>query len=183
MPDIFGGDYRKFVRWLNSAALRDHDLPDVLLTPFKRIPIAEVGPDISHELPPSAGVQFKLTRLAHQIYSKRPDLQAFFPDPAGKDAVKYLVWLLSYGKRRYALSEVYLRTLRLQWQAEIDRLPNNWVRLRHRILLTASVASAALTPVFGPASRVPFWLRTQIGKLGRRPVRTNTSPGTETGRP
>src|SRR5262249_2745580 len=77
IPDIFGGNYREFVRWLTSAASTDHDLPDILLAPFKRIPIAEVASDISQEPPPAVGGHFKLTRLAHQIYSKRPDLQAF----------------------------------------------------------------------------------------------------------
>ena len=167
MPNIFGGDYREFVRWLTSAASRDHDLPDVLLAPFKRVPGAGTAPDISRDVRQAPSTHFKLTRLAHQIYNKRPDLQGFFPDPEGKDAAKYLVWLLSYGKRRYALSEVYLRTLRLQWQAEIDRLPNHWVRLWYRMLLAGSVASAAVTPVLGPALGVPSWLRAQIGKLGR----------------
>ena len=167
MPNIFEGDYREFVRWLTSAASTDHDLPDVFLAPFKRVPEVRDAPGIPQELLPAAGTHLKLTRLAHQIYSKRPDLQAFFPDPSGKDAAKYLVWLLSYGKRRYALSEVYLSTLRLQWEAEVARLPNVRLRLWYRTLLFGSVLTAAITPVVSPALKIPSWLRLHLARLAR----------------
>jgi hypothetical protein len=98
-----------------------------------------------------------LTLLARQIYDKRPDLQAFFPDPCGRDRVKYLVWLLTYGKRSYQLTGVSLVPLRQQWAAAVDSLPNSWVRLRYRVLLFLSSLSVAAGPRVGRVLRAPIW--------------------------
>jgi hypothetical protein len=163
MPNVFNGDYRGFVRWLTLRAAGDHDLPDVFLAPFSTSNEAPEphAPNVgrygancpkTHPTP--------MTHLAWQIYNKRPDLQAFFPDPCGEDDTKYLVWLLSYGKRQYGISEVYLETLRRQWRVQIERLPSSWCRLRYRLLLNASIACAALSTLATRMPRVPLWLRT-----------------------
>jgi hypothetical protein len=168
MPNVFNGDYRGFVQWLTSNAAGDHDLPDIFLAPFRTDAVSREkseGFDATAVSEPclgpltTASTHAGMTRLAIQIYAKRPDLQAFFPDPSGEDSAKYLVWLLSYGKRQYALSEVYLSTLRRQWLAQVDRLPNFGVRLRYRILLSASVASAAVSPLVARTIRIPNWLK------------------------
>jgi hypothetical protein len=120
------------------------------------------------------GARINMTRLAIQIYDKRPDLQAFFPDPAGGDAAEYLVWLLSYGKRQYALSEVFLSTLRRQWLAQVDRLPNVWFRLRYRALLHAAIVSAAVSPLLARMSRVPLGLLFPARRRGDAPSGSST---------
>lgn len=161
MPNVFNGDYRGFVRWLTSRTSGDHDLPDVFLAPFSTGVEAESDPHDEPEFGARASKQSpaSMTYLAYQIYDKRPDLQAFFPDPCGEDATKYLVWLLSYGKRQYALSEAYVRTLRREWNAQLERLPSRWDRLRYRLLLKASDATAAASPLAARLIRVRFSLR------------------------
>jgi hypothetical protein len=99
------------------------------------------------------------SRLALDIYRKRPDLQAFFPDPTGKDAVKYLVWLLTYGKREYRISRVFLSTLSRQWRAVVASLPSFRERLRYRTLLALANAVAVLGPLAGRVVRAHLLLR------------------------
>jgi hypothetical protein len=165
MPNVFDGDYRAFVKWLRSLSASDYDLPDEFLSGCKgKLETANTCEEtVQPGAAPSATPRMALTRLALQIYDKRPDLQAFFPDPSGEDAAKYLVWLLSYGRRQYALSEVFLSTLRRQWNAEVDRLPGIGARVRHRTLLAASLVTSAIMPALGRTLRIPSSM------LARRP--------------
>jgi hypothetical protein len=168
MPDVFHGHYQAFVRWLTSVGARDHDLPDAFLAGCRSE--KPRAPDDDRAARPAPRAHIKLTRLAHQIYDKRPDLRAFFPDPSGEDAAKFLAWLLSYGKRQYALSEVYLSTLSRQWKAEVDRLPTLRARAWNRFLLAASMASAALTPILGHLFKIPSSLLARSAKEGAEDV-------------
>jgi hypothetical protein len=182
MPNVLSGDYRRFVQWLTSSEAGDHDLPDVFLAPFRSdvaaaaetAALAPTACDGSDGGATTVGARINMTRLAIQIYDKRPDLQAFFPDPAGGDAAEYLVWLLSYGKRQYALSEVFLSTLRRQWLAQVDRLPNVWFRLRYRALLHAAIVSAAVSPLLARMSRVPLGLLFPARRRGDAPSGSST---------
>lgn len=179
MPDIFNGDHWRFVRWLTGGGTSGElQLPDVFLAPFKANSVPENlftpnrtqndaaigagdvfwraesersghgGPPLARAIAAGAA-RLALTRLAQEIYDKRPDLQVFFPDPCGRDSVKYLLWLLTFGKRQYTLSAVYLFALRRQWQAVVNSLPNPLSRLRYRALLFAATVVAKMEPAAG----------------------------------
>jgi hypothetical protein len=205
MPDVFNGDYHAFVKWLLSTDVGEHALPDVFLSPFKSVGPGDVsvaksakgevlaGGDswsLAAQSPRDNGNDSGLAqliwlgraglcvpRLALEIYSKRPDLQAFFPDPTGRDAVKYMVWLLSYGKREYRISKVFLSTLRRQWTAIIESLPNFWERLRYRMFLTLATLSAALGPLMGRAVRAHLMLHSFKAVLKPRTKVSVTNAG------
>jgi glycosyltransferase involved in cell wall biosynthesis len=76
-----------------------------------------------------------LSKLARAIYESRPDLQRFFPDPCGRDSVRFLVWFLTYGAHEYMLADVLLAPLRRQWDAVVGSLGNPLQRVWYRCVL------------------------------------------------
>jgi glycosyltransferase involved in cell wall biosynthesis len=94
---------------------------------------------------PEAGNSgLKLTRLARTIYQSRPELQRIFPDPCGRDSLKFLVWILTYGKKEHLLTELHLAPLRSQWSAVIASLDSPAARLWYRLVLFGMSSSVSL---------------------------------------
>jgi hypothetical protein len=46
-----------------------------------------------------------------EIYARRPDLQSRFPDPAGRDRVRFVAWATSRGFEEHALPEAFRRAV------------------------------------------------------------------------
>ena len=183
MPDVFNGDYLRFLNWLLSSGAQEQSLPDVFLGPFKngtRVAIPARAEKIaSHDdfwstivdsssdqtrnhlaqLISAGQAGLSLPRLALKIHEKRPDLQAFFPDPLGRDGVRYLVWLLSYGRREYSISRVFLDRLYRQWNSVLDSLPNGWDRVRYRTFLALANIGSRLGALLGGSMRERLLLR------------------------
>jgi glycosyltransferase involved in cell wall biosynthesis len=86
----------------------------------------------------------KLTRLAQIIYESRPELQRSFPDPCGRDGVKFLTWILTYGRKEHLLTEPYLGPLRSQWNGVLVSLDSNSARLWHRFLFLGMSTSVTV---------------------------------------
>ncbi len=82
-----------------------------------------------------------LSKLARAIYESRPDLQQFFPDPCGRDSVRFLLWFLTYGAHEYRLDDVLLSPLRKQWAAVVGSLGNPLQKLWYRCVLQATAHS------------------------------------------
>jgi len=127
-------------------------------------PEAEAGdPGRLNELMEAGSAGLRLSRLARALYESRPDLQRFFPDPCGRDAVKFLIWLLTYGKKEYCLEEVFLAPLRQQWQAVLDSVNDLPTAAWYRAVLLAMATSVRLR---GAAER--FLGRIEFGTLAAR---------------
>jgi Lipopolysaccharide biosynthesis proteins, LPS:glycosyltransferases len=94
--------------------------------------------------------KLKLTRLAQIIYETRPELQRSFPDPCGRDSVRFLTWILTYGKAEHHLAKPHLEPLRSQWNAVLDT-PS--ARLWHRLLLAGMSTSMRVRKVGSAVSR------------------------------
>jgi len=86
----------------------------------------------------------KLTRLAQIIYESRPELQRSFPDPCGRDGVKFLTWILTYGRKEHLLAEPYLVPLRSQWKGVLVSLDSTSARLWYRFLLVGMSTSVTV---------------------------------------
>lgn len=84
-----------------------------------------------------------LSKLAKAIYEARPDLQHAFPDPCGKDGLRFIAWFLTHGVREYRLSEVLLAPLRTQWETVLSSLSGPR-RLWHRSVLGVMTHSGRL---------------------------------------
>jgi hypothetical protein len=126
------------------------------LSPFRR---ALETPEASKASRANAASRHTIPRLAAQIYDKRPDLQTFFPDPGGRDRVKYLVWLLSYGKREYLLPEEHVSMLRDQWLDVLGALSGFRTRLKYRMLLRSAAMCASAGPFISGLLRHHVWQR------------------------
>jgi hypothetical protein len=160
-PAVFGDSCQGFVRRLAQTAGQEQVLPEVFFVPLRDNACSAGGR-------PPVAAPFEadlpgITRLAVQIYDRRPDVQSRFPDPAGADALSYLAWLLSYGKRHYGLSEVYLSGLRREWRKQINELPTLWGRLRYRALLRGYVV-ASLAPLVARMVKLPLRLVQRIAR-------------------
>jgi len=96
----------------------------------------------------AGGAGLRLSRLARAIYESRPDLQKWFPNPCGRDAVRFLTWLLTYGKMQYRLDQFFLAPLRQQWHAVLaaNSFP---AAVWHRAVYCAMAASVPLHRVMG----------------------------------
>ena len=143
MPDIFDGNYRRFLEWMLVSGPVEHGLGDAFLTTIRNAietynehrgypdgakPVVAVGSG-------------KLTRMAAAIYRSRPELQHYFPDPGGRDRLRFLVWLLTYGVAEHDLSEQHVEALQAQWREVVSSLPSVWLRLRYEVTRQAMQAS------------------------------------------
>ncbi|MBI1897061.1 MAG: glycosyltransferase [Acidobacteria bacterium] len=90
-----------------------------------------------------------LSQLSKAIYESRPDLQRFFPDPCGRDGLRFVAWYMTYGAREYHLSEILLSPLRTQWETVVASLKNPLLRLWHRSILRAMVGSVSVRARLG----------------------------------
>lgn len=93
-----------------------------------------------NDLIENGDAKLHLTRLAKAVYQSRPDLQLFFPDPCGRDGIRFLAWFLTYGVHEYRLSDSLAAPLRKQWGAIVDSL-NAPQRIWFRLVLTAMRSS------------------------------------------
>ncbi|MEN6604601.1 MAG: glycosyltransferase [Bryobacteraceae bacterium] len=159
MPDIFGGHYRRFLEWLLVTGSVDHGISDVFLRTVadaiaacKDHQRARSWPEVAapDELIPGSGegeateapgARLRLTRLAAAIYEARPELQHYFPDPGGRDSLRFLVWLLTYGRKEHNLSPAHLAPLKAQWRSMIAGLPWGPARLRYELVLAGMAGS------------------------------------------
>jgi len=178
MPDVFNVGHRQFLAWLMSRDKGEPTLPDVFLAPLKEgreEPHPRSSPAGAAEVMPlalgiAAGTaRLALPRLALDIYAKRPDLQAFFPDFLGRDSIKYLVWLLSFGRRDYLKSPAFSATLRRLWADVLQSLPSPWLRMRYRVVLGVARMAAAAGPLLGRAVRTRLCQRI-LGATARPPA-------------
>jgi len=171
MPDLFGSGQHRFIRWMLSNGRKQHSLHESLLAPLWDAAAAadqHAGPDWAgtdlNEWVQDVGNGARLTRLAARIYDQRPDLQRFFPDPCGRDAMKFLLWLQSYGDYHYDLGDTYLRPLRDEWTRSISSLKNPLRRVQYSLLLMAARAAVLmrrsarrLRPVKSHLGRAVSW--------------------------
>jgi glycosyltransferase involved in cell wall biosynthesis len=66
--------------------------------------------------PEAQNGRVRLTRLARFVYDSRPDLQEAFPNVAGPDGVRFLEWLLSYGRYEVGIAGALLDPIRTEWK-------------------------------------------------------------------
>jgi hypothetical protein len=127
------------------------------------------------ELIENGAAGLRLTRLAKVIYESRPELQRIFPDPCGRDSVKFLVWLLTYGRKEHQLSEDCLLPLRQQWDAVLALLPSRRARLWYRFLLAGMKLSVTLQPSIQRSLIGARMIRAKfrLGRLAQRPPGTH----------
>lgn len=92
----------------------------------------------------SGRAKLQLSRLAAAIYDSRPDLHHFFPDPCGRDSVRFLLWFLTCGAREYKLSETLIAPLKRQWDAVVASLNNPLERAWYRLVLQVTARSIGL---------------------------------------
>jgi glycosyltransferase involved in cell wall biosynthesis len=116
----------------------------------------------------------KLTRLAQIIYESRPELQRSFPDPCGRDGVKFLTWILTYGRKEHLLTEPYLAPLRSQWNGALGSLDSVSAKLRCRFELlgmstSVTVRSAVATVSSTLGRMIPYSLRPGTDVQGQSP--------------
>ena len=81
--------------------------------------------------------------LLQLIYRSRPDVQAAFPDPFGRDRLGFLRWLLSYGRRELFLDDDVLAPFRDQFHTLLGSLKTFPARLVQRLIYLAMCLSAA----------------------------------------
>jgi glycosyltransferase involved in cell wall biosynthesis len=180
MPDLFGRDRLRFLEWLLSSGKREHGLDGRLLSPAydairavrlhrglssvedgdEELPsvcqrlLLESGAAEQEALPAATAADApRLTRLARYVYEARPDLQRIFPDPCGKDAASFFIWLLTYGKHTYHLTEPWLSPIRQEWLRILESMPAA-ASIRYRGLLLAMSWSVAAR---GRAARLTGW--------------------------
>lgn len=116
-----------------------------------------------NELMDAGSAGLRLSRLARALYESRPDLQQYFPDPCGRDAVKFLIWVLTYGKKEYRLDEVFLTPLRQQWRAVLDSLNSLPAAAWYRVVFHTMAASVRLRGVLERFGR-----RIEFGRIALR---------------
>ncbi len=177
MPDIFGGDYRRFLEWMLVSGKREHGLGEVFLASIpdairtcKDHRDSPAWPDTTGRgaagtepegvpAPQAAGGGLRLTRLAAAIYQSRPELQRFFPDPNGRDSVRFLAWLLTYGTKEHSLSAHHTAPFKKQWRSAMASLPSARARLRHELILGGMSASVRVRGILGRLPQVLTPLR------------------------
>lgn len=186
MPDIFGRDRERFIRWLISTGKVEHRLEEVFLMPMAEVLTSTDGREAekhgdSERLPDDAQTEravlnylieghdadvLKMTRLARSIYESRIDLQKHCPEPCREHAMRFLVWFLTNGAYEYHLDDALLLPFREQWD-EVIKKQSFLRRLWYPLILTA------ISHSLGSRSRMSLL---ELGlRIGRR-FRFETSP-------
>jgi glycosyltransferase involved in cell wall biosynthesis len=177
MPDIFGGSYERFLEWMLVSGRAEHGLGDTFLATVADAARTFREHRDAHDAPPASEDSGpRLTRLAAAIYRSRPELQQYFPDPCGRDSVRFLAWLLTYGRKEHHLSALQTAPIEEQWRTAVRALPGPVSRVRHRLILRAMAASLHARGVLASASKVARSWRTPV-----RPRRTDAAKPTAPG--
>ena len=174
MPDIFGGNYKRFLEWMLVSGRVEHGLGEVFLTTISdgirtckdhrnhAVPPLPLEQDaLSNELVNDQPAGLRLTRLTKALYESRPELQRYFPDPSGRDSVRFLVWLLTYGRHEQNLSDRNLAPLKAQWRSLVTSLPGPLSRLRYEVILKGMAASIYIRSTLARVAvlRARLWFR------------------------
>jgi glycosyltransferase involved in cell wall biosynthesis len=128
MPDPFGRDNLRVLRWLVESVRNEWALPDEYFEAI-RASIALVESYPGNRLPDemrrklSGGDHWGLPAAATSIYKARKDLQRIFSDPSKKDRVPFLLWLLTFGRFEHYLSTETIGTLEREWRDALSGLP------------------------------------------------------------
>jgi glycosyltransferase involved in cell wall biosynthesis len=163
MPDVFGGERVRFLHWLVNNFQPANNHAGAFLAPAWDAlrAVKYHAPGASDAMPDSiqrdTDGQAQLTRLAMFIHDTRPDLQRIFPDPCGRDATKFLAWMLTFGQRENQIGDRFTAPLRAQWEQRLNNLDGWPARLWHRMLLRGMSLAASSRPVIMkilPARRV-----------------------------
>jgi hypothetical protein len=123
-------DLPRYLEWLRSTGQSGRDLEPGFVAPAWDATLAG-SPHIvrADEAADAARNGPALAPLALRIYQSRPDLKRAFPDPAGRDELEFLTWLLTSGRREFGLDDAVLKPLREQWRARLATLPTPLHRL------------------------------------------------------
>ena len=156
---IFSVVTMAILEWMLINGKVEHGLGDVFLTTISdairtckehrealawpETPGAGLSDDVVGEPSEEANgtPRLRLTRLAAAIYQSRAELQNYFPDPCGRDSVRFLAWLLTYGRKEHYLSPTHLAPLKAQWRSVVAGLPHWWTRAHYALVLRAMAAS------------------------------------------
>ncbi len=179
MPDIFGGSYERFLEWMLVSGRAELGLGETFLTTiadaartFKEHQDAQARPE--HNAPSGReGSGPRLTRIAAAIYRSRPELQHYFPDPGGRDRVRFLAWLLTYGKKEHNLSALQTAPIEKQWRTVVRALPSPVSRVRYELILRAMGGSMHARGVLARAAKAA-----QSWREPRRARRADEKPST-----
>lgn len=71
--------------------------------------------------------QALLSRVAHQVWLERPDVQKVYPDPFGKDGVGYTSWLTTVGATELRLPSQYIAPLNRAMSSPSSRTEFNGI--------------------------------------------------------
>jgi len=180
MPDIFGGNYKRFLEWMLVRGKVEHGLGEVFLTTIADAmrtckdhreatawPVTAAQNAFTNEMigesaasangKANGNARLRLTRLAAAIYQARPELQRYFPDPCGRDSARFLVWLLTYGREEHNLSPHNIAPMKEQWRSVLNALPSAPARLRYELTLRGMAASVFVRRAL---NRLPlFWAK------------------------
>ena len=171
MPDIFGGSYERFLEWMLVSGRAEHGLGDTFLATVADAARTCREYRDAHDAPPASEDSGpRLTRLAAAIYRSRPELQQYFPDPSGRDSVRFLAWLLTYGRKEHNLSALQTAPIEEQWRTAVRALPGPASRVRHELILRAMAASVYVRGVLADAAKVARSWRAPV-----RPRRTDAA--------
>ena len=196
MPDIFGANYKRFLEWMLVSGKAEHGLGDVFLTSVadaiqcvKNFQGTSAAPVLATEnaftdkpigLDPisvNGTSRLRLTRLAVAIYESRAELQRYFPDPCGRDSARFLVWLLTYGKKEHHLSPLHLAPMKAQWRTVVNMQPTMASRLRYEATLRAFAASVVVRAALARLGPLGKGLsRTQPRSSGEANSARNSAP-------
>lgn len=80
-----------------------------------------------------------ITKLAHRIYSIRPDVASAMPDITGADQVRFLRWMLANGKREHHIDDIFLVPI----SEHLDRLASAEIAATLPVVRAATSHSAS----------------------------------------
>ena len=152
MPDPFGADRLKALGWLVDGIGPELSLPEEYLKPLRaslRIlwqhPDGRLPEEFRRQL--SGKALLGLPAGARKIHAEREDLQKLFPDPAGKDRARFLLWLLTYGAVEHHFTREAQASLRREWEDALAALPGKQaLALRARYAAMKIAAARARKP-------------------------------------